>query len=194
VTPKPNGQGKEKSMKSIFLVLIGAMTACGTATSSGPHVQSEGSASAALASYRTFGFRLAERPAAPFEVSARGFEVERRMRPLIVAELSRKGYIEQAGEGKPDFVIAFACGYTKEAAGQTELGGSASTRPTERGGIVIDAFDTSSDTQVWHGAAESKVDPEHIDDALLQAAVQRLLAPFPARRAGFGPVAAAQAP
>jgi hypothetical protein len=176
-------------MKSILLVLVGAMTACGT-VSSGAHVQTESSAGATFATYRTFGVRPGRRPAAPFDVSARDFEVERRMRPLIVAELSRKGYAEEVGQAKPDFVVAFASGYASVEAWQ--YGGSnygASSAPSteiEKNKIVVDAFDTSTDAQVWHGTAVSKVNPEKIDDQLLQASVQRLLAPFPARSAGSG--------
>jgi uncharacterized protein DUF4136 len=176
-------------MKSILLVLVGAMTACGTASSSGAHVQTESSAGTTFATYHTFGFRPARRPAQPFEVSARDFEVERRMRPLIVAELSRKGYAEQVGESKPDFVVAFASGYASVApAGEYPNYGAASAPSTEveKNEIVVDAFDTSTDAQVWHGTAESKVNPEKIDDPLLQASVERLLAPFPARSSGSG--------
>jgi hypothetical protein len=110
------------------------------------------------------------------------------MRPLIVAELSRKGYAEQVGEGRPDFAVVFASGYAPVvASGGTQQGGGQefSTR-VEKNELVVDAFDTSSDVQVWHGTADSNVSPEKIDDQSLQASVQRLLAPFPARSAGSG--------
>jgi hypothetical protein len=167
------------------LTLAGALAACGTAGSSTTHIQTAQSGAGAFASYRTFGFRLSGQPSAPYEVTARSFEVERRMRPLIVAELVRRGYEELTGESKPDFVVAFASGYAKEPAGTVspaELGGTAgATPPVEKGKLVVDAFDTSSETQVWHGTAEAEVNPDKIDDTLLQAAVQRLLATFPPR-------------
>jgi hypothetical protein len=113
------------------------------------------------------------------------------MRPLIVAELSHKGYMEQASAVKPDFVVVFGSGYAKEPASSLALGGEGAATSThvEKNELVIDAFDTSSDAQVWHGTAESDVSPQGIDDPQLQAGVQRLLAPFPMRSVGFGPTA-----
>jgi Pyruvate/2-oxoacid:ferredoxin oxidoreductase gamma subunit len=169
-----------------ILTLAGALAACGTAGSSNPNIQTaHSSAGAAFASYRTFGFRLSGQPSAPYDVTARSFDVERRMRPLIVAELVRRGYQETTGEGKPDFIVAFGSGYAQEPAGTVspaELGGSAAaTPPVEKGKLVVDAFDTSTDAQVWHGTAEAEVNPDKIDDKLLQGAIQRLLTTFPPR-------------
>jgi hypothetical protein len=36
------------------------------------------------------------------------------MRPLIVAELISKGYVEQTATARPDFLIAFASGFIKK--------------------------------------------------------------------------------
>jgi hypothetical protein len=172
-------------MKAKLLsVFLGTTIACGAPAA---RVETaETSAGTALARYHTFGFRPAGQPTPPFEVTARSFEVEGRMRPLIVAELLRKGYTEQTGQDKPDFVLAFESGYSKEAmANGEEVGfaGAASAPRIVRGKITVDAFDMSSDAQVWHGTAEAEVDPKRIDNQLLQMAVQKLLSPFPARNA-----------
>jgi hypothetical protein len=178
----------------VLSVLVGAMTACGTGTSSGGRIETAGSPPAvAFANYHTFGFRPAGQPAAPFEVSARSFEVERRIRPLIVAELLSKGYAEPAGQAKPDFVVVFGSGYSQAAPPSIDQpggAGPAAPTPPEKGRIAIDAFDASSDVQVWHGIAEAEVNPQKIDDQLLQTAIHKLLAPFPARSS----VTSAQAP
>jgi uncharacterized protein DUF4136 len=171
---------------NLLSVFLGATIACGAPAA---RVQTaESAASAAFAKYHTFAFRPAEQPTAPFEVTARSFEVERRMRPLIVAELLRKGYTEQTGQDKPDFVLAFDSGYAKEVMGNLEQAGvqaggagPASAPPIVLGKLTVDAFDASTDGQVWHGTAEADVDPKRIDDHLLQVAVQKLLAPFPSR-------------
>jgi hypothetical protein len=175
-------------MREILLfVLVGTVAACGAARAPEGRVHTESSEASALANYRTFGFRPAGQPAAPFEVSARSFEVERRIRPLIVAGLVQKGYMEQAGDqAKPDFVIVFGSGYAQGPAPSVDQQGGAGLAATpsiEKGRIAIDAFDSSSDTQVWHGTAEAVVDPQKIDDRLLQTAVQQVLASFPARSA-----------
>jgi hypothetical protein len=176
-------------MKATMLLLVGLLAACGGTGLSNRHIQSETAASPTFANYRTFAFGPATQPVAPFGVSGRSFEVERRLRPLVAAELQSKGYTEQAGQAKPDFMVSFASGYFREAdsaqwgPGGTDLG-------VLKGQVVIDAFDVTSEAQVWHGTAEAEVDPKKIDDQLLQSAVRRVLAPFPTRAA----VAAPQAP
>jgi len=164
-------------MKSIGIILLGAMTACAATTSPTVRVQTESSAVASFAAYRTFGFRLAGTPPAPFQVSARSFEVERRMRSLVVAELVHKGYTEQPGPAHPDFVVALASGYATEPV----YVGQEPAETVEKGAIVVDAFDASSSAHVWHSTAETEVDPKQINDQLLQVGVQRVLASFPAR-------------
>lgn len=164
-------------MRSIGMLLLGAMTACAATSAPAMRVRTDSSAVASFATYRTFAFRLAGTPPAPFQVSARSFEVERRMRSLVVAELVRKGYAEQPGPANPDFVVTFASGYAEEP---VYVGEQPSSEAVV-GAIVIDAFDASSAAQVWHGIAETEVDSERIDDQLLQTGVQRVLASFPAR-------------
>jgi Domain of unknown function (DUF4136) len=166
-------------MKSIGIILLGAMTACAAATSPTVRVQTDSSAVASFAAYRTFAFGLAGTPPAPFQVSARSFEVERRMRSLVAAELVRKGYTEQPGSAHPDLVVTFATGYATQE--DVYVGQEPLAETVEKGAIVIDAFDASSAAQVWHGVAETEVDREKINDQLLQTGVQRVLASFPAR-------------
>jgi hypothetical protein len=94
-------------------------------------------------------------------------------------------YVEQASAIKPDFVVAFGSGYAEEPPPSLPLGGEgpAPSKPVERNKLVIDAYDASTDAQVWHATAESDVSPQGIDDMQLQADIHRLLAPFPVRSA-----------
>jgi hypothetical protein len=180
-------------MKSIGLILLGALTACAATTSPTVRVQTDSSAVASFAAYRTFGFGLAEGPPAPFQVSARSFEVQRRMRSLVAAELVRKGYTEQPGPAHPDFVVTLASGYAEQP---PVYGGEAPLFETGKtGAIVINAFDASSAAQVWHGVGETEVDREKINDHLLQTGVQSVLASFPTRSSEGRPgVTSKQAP
>jgi Domain of unknown function (DUF4136) len=174
-------------MKATMLLLVGLLAACGGTGLSNRHVQSETAASPTFANYRTFAFGPATQPVAPFGVSGRSFEVERRLRPLVVAELQSKGYTEQTGQAKPDFMVSFASGYFREEdSAQMEPGAALGVL---KGQVVIDAFDVTSEAQVWHGTAEAEVDPKKIDDQLLQSAVRRVLAPFPTRAAVTAPQA-----
>ncbi len=169
-------------MKATALLFVLASTAC-HASASAPDraVQTIGAASVPSARYHTFAFGLAEPPAAPYALSERSFEVERRLEPFIVAELTKRGYA--LSEGNADFLVRFSAGNAKvpiPQPGETE-GNGGPTEYVHVGELVIDAFDGSSRAQVWHGAAEAQINPQKINERLLQTAVQQMLARFPAR-------------
>jgi hypothetical protein len=176
-------------MKTIGLAFLGAMAACVTTHLPNVLVQTQSSALSSFAPYHTFGFRIAGMPPAPFQVSARSFEVERRMRSLVVAQLVGKGYAEQQGSAHPDFVVSFSAGYADDPppGGEPPM-----FEMPVKGAIVIDVFDASSDAHVWHATAEAEVEPTQLDDRLLRVAVQRALASFPARGPEDGTVASKQ--
>ena len=107
--------------------------------------------------------------------------MERRAQALIVTELTKKGYA--VSENKADFVVQLSAGNTEQpipSAGYLEGNGSPAEY-TNMGELVIDAFDGSSRTQIWHGQASVQINPQRINDALLQTSVQQLLARFPTR-------------
>jgi len=170
---------------TVLLFVLGSVACEHSAGAPAPAVQTVGVASTPFAQYRTFAFGLAEGPPAPYAISERGFEVERRAQPLIAAELTSKGYAV-SDDGKGDFLVRFSVGYAKTVVpqpGSTE----ASAGPTEYqnvGELAIDAFDGSSRTQVWHGSAEAQIDPKKINERLLQTAVRQLLVKFPSRSEG----------
>jgi hypothetical protein len=173
-------------MRAIGLVLLATVAACQATTSAGgpSNVKTESAGSASFAQYRTFGFRLAETPPAPYAVSPRSFEVERRVHDLIVSELVRKGYTEAATNG--DFLFRLSSGTAKtDKVEPTTTGGGTENEPQSvtSGEIVVDAFDGSTSQQVWHGTAQAVIDPQHINQEALGAAVQRMLATIPARGA-----------
>jgi hypothetical protein len=174
-------------MRAIGFVLLATMAACEatTASSAGPsNVKTESAGSASFARYKTFGFRLAETPPAPYAVSPRSFEVERQVHDLIVSELVRKGYTEAAANG--DFLFRLSSGTAKaDKVEPTTTGGGTENEPQSvtSGEIVVDAFDGSTAQQVWHGTAQAVVDPQRINQAQLAAAVQKMLATIPARGA-----------
>jgi hypothetical protein len=175
------GEKGETKMKTTALFFVLALAACQrSASTPAPVVQTVGAASLPFAQYRTFAFGLAERPPPPYAVSERSFEVERRAQTLIVGELTRKGYAS-SGQGKGDFLVRFSVGYAKA---DTPEGYEGPKQSAHLGELVIDAFDGSSSAQVWHGAAEAQIDPQKINDSLLQTAVQQVLAKFPARSVG----------
>jgi hypothetical protein len=170
-------------MKAIGIVLIATMAACQPTISAGSsQVQTTMAAGASFAPFRTFGFRLATEPPSPYQVSARSFEVGRRVRELVAAELVRKGYAE-AGQNA-DFLVRISSGTAREDKAQpTTTSGGNENQPQSitAGEVVVDAFDRSTAQQVWHGTARAEIDPERINEPALEAALQQMLAPFPTR-------------
>jgi hypothetical protein len=177
-------------MKAIGILFVATLAACeattassGSQLSSAPsQIQAVSAQSAAFAAYKTFGFRLAETPPPPYQVSARSFDVERRVHDLVAAELTRRGYTESATN--PDFVVRLSSGTAKEEKAQPTTTSGANENETQSvtaGAIVIDAFDRSTSQQVWHGTARAEIDPQRINEASIQAAVQQMMASFPAR-------------
>lgn len=154
-------------------------------------------ATAPFPQYRTFSFGTDEASPAGFKSTPRTAEVERRMVPVITAVLQEKGYAAAEAGKKGDVVIACASGARKgikRPASSSTHGAADGLSDDEEddfveGAIVIDMFDGTNDGQVWHGAARAQVDPDKIDDELLQRAVREVLAPFPVHAAS-GPQAA----
>jgi hypothetical protein len=169
-------------MKAIALSFVVALSACqpGAAAPS-PKVHTVAAVNAPFAQYRTFALGFAERPPAPYTVSEESFEVERRAQELIAAELMKKGYA--LANGNADLVVRFSAGTSKMEAAlvKEQTLNEDRSQQVSVGGLVIDAFDASSRVHVWHGTAEARIDSKGIDDQLLQAAVQQVLAKFPVR-------------
>jgi hypothetical protein len=172
-------------MKSIAIILAATMAACQATTASVPgpsHVQTTSAEAAAFAPFRTFGFRLAEQPPSPYELSARSFEVERRVHDMVVAELVRKGYTETGADA--DLLIRISSGTAREDKAEpvdTSGGTENEPHPITVGEVAVDAFDRRTGQQVWHGTAQAEIDPQRINGPALQATVQRMLTPFPGR-------------
>jgi Domain of unknown function (DUF4136) len=165
-------------MKWMALALLGA-TSCTTAavpnsavatSVSSPHVP--------LAAYHTFSFGLADQPKSGYEVTPRSLEVQRRLRPLVLAALQERGYTEN--ETKADFIVKLATG-TGAGPGPGPEVERAVHVPVARGFIGINIYDAPTGTEVWQGSAFAEIDPEKIDDSLLEMGVSHMLAGFPAR-------------
>jgi hypothetical protein len=102
------------------------------------------------------------------------------MHELVATALARKGYREASPS--PDFWVRLSSGTLKVDASQSYDGTSASENDSLiLGEMVVDAFDGSTAQQVWHGTAKAEIDPQQINERAIGAALQQMLAPFPAR-------------
>jgi hypothetical protein len=170
-------------MKAIGIVLVSTMAACQATMAPGAsQVHATSAEVASFAPFRTFGFRLPEDPPSPYKVSARSFEVERRVQELVAGELVRKGYAQT--DSSADFLVRISSGTAREDKPHpttTSGGNENEVHLITVGEISVDAFDRSTTQQVWHGTTRAEIDPQRINEPALQAAVQQMLAPFPAR-------------
>jgi hypothetical protein len=139
--------------------------------------------------YRTFSYGSPEDPARGYVISAWSAQVRERVQPLITAALGQKGYASASGTG--DLVIRFGSGRRVvhvEEAEPPEGDQSLPEMPNpeydvvERS-LVIDAFDATNGARVWHGSSRAEIDPNRINEALLQTSVREMLASFPAAQA-----------
>lgn len=174
-------------MKSIAWLLLCAAVACSTKTADrSTNVASTASPNVAFGTYSTFSFGLSDQPRPGYEVTPRSLEVQRRLRPLVSEELRARGYADRANQG--DLIVKLATGThapSRPNRGATELYGtydsSGGDPPKARGYIAINIYDAATGAAIWQGTATADVDAENIDDALLKAAVRRMLASLPKR-------------
>jgi hypothetical protein len=169
--------------KTASLVLLVALSAFGMAgCAQAVSIHTAANPAAHFEQYRTFTFAPAEGPPRGYQMPRRSPEVEQRLRALIAAALTQRGYLQGATKG--DFLIMFGFGrrtipvHEDSAVGGEWLPDDEDADFVE-GSLVIDAFDSSSGARVWHGACRGQNDLAHVDDALLQRTVSHLLAPFP---------------
>jgi Domain of unknown function (DUF4136) len=170
---------REKIMKWLSVVLLGAVTSCSAATVPTKGVATSIAAPhASFTSYRTFSFGLSDQPKSGYEVTARSLEVQRRLRPLVQQVLQERGYLEDAAKG--DLVVKLATG---TGAVPNRTAEHAIATGLAQGFIGIDIYDGSTGGEVWQGSAFAEIDPDKVDDSLLKMGVSHMLADFPARSA-----------
>jgi len=179
-------------MKWMTLALSCALAACNATNPKPPRAtaSSIGAPRADFSKYQTFSFGPANPPMTGYETTTRALEVQRRLTPLVEAQLQKRGYSENADHA--DLVIKLTTGTGVELGDKTQHGNPAEATAT--GFIGIDAYDGETGTAVWHGFAYAEIDPEQISDGLLARGVQHMLSDFPARqdRASKEPQAYAQ--
>jgi hypothetical protein len=131
---------------------------------------------ASLAGYNTFSFGLADQPQPGYDVTARALEVQRRLRPMVLQALRERGYVED--ESKADFVVKLAAG---TGAVPKSVGERTVTTGSARGFIGIRIYDKQTGSEVWAGTAFAEIEPEQIDDKVLEMGVAHMLASFPTK-------------
>ncbi|MGO8992240.1 MAG: DUF4136 domain-containing protein [Polyangiaceae bacterium] len=139
--------------------------------------------------YRTFSFGPEEGPPVGYRTAARSVDVRRRLRPLITAALTERGYVAANANAneKADFVVMYGSGL-RDSSVHEESSVSAEWLPDDEnadfveGSLVIDAFDGTKGNRVWHGASRANINPDQLYDERLQRVVRELISAFPAAR------------
>jgi len=123
--------------------------------------------------------------------------LEEGLKAAARAELLAKGYRFATPPQTPDFVVAFMFGSSEHLSElsypSTSADPQAWTRPeldaqsrrsTLEGHLAIDLFRTADRRLVWHGQAQSPVEPlDPGNGALIRKAVEAIMIGFPARSA-----------
>jgi hypothetical protein len=122
---------------------------------------------------------------------------EQRIRAAVDSELAARGYrsVEQA---RADLVVSFAVG-REEKLGVQDMGGrdrvyyhgyghgdwyrgsAVQVRTYTEGTLVLEIFERASQQAVWVGWASKRLSPADDREEVLQRAIAKILAPFPAR-------------
>lgn len=167
-------------MKLMTLTLLGLMTACSATTATAPRASASGvgSPAADFNKYQTFTFAPANPPAAGYETTPRSLEVQQKLASLVEASLHERGY--QQSTDNADLVIKISTGSGILPGDKVQRGNASADAPA--GFIGIDAYDRATGASIWHGSAFAEIDPQHIDESLLQRGVNEMLASFPARQ------------
>ena len=143
---------------------------------------------ASFASYHTFAFGLAENPPQSYQTTPRSLEVQRRLHSIVLTTLQKRGYVED--KSKSDFIVKLVTGTGEGANASAEhadlqIEGYRPPMPA-KGFIGIHIYDAPSGSMIWQGSAFAEVDPEKIDDGLLQRGVDHMLANLPTRELASG--------
>jgi hypothetical protein len=182
------------NMRSLGVLVLLTTVACGAERSEAGPVASATSATmhtatnpgAAFDRYRTFSFGPSEGVPADYPMSARSLEVQHRLQPFIAAALTQKGYVPVTG--KADVFVRFGSGQLDTSREIIDM--EAGWLPDDEiadfveGSLVIDAFDGTGGHRVWHGASLANIDPDRIDDQLLERSVKEILSLFPEANGG----------
>ena len=168
-------------MKWISIVVVCALTACGT---SNPQPKTAATSVAAphasLTSYRTFSFGLSDPPKSGYEVTPRSLDVQRRLRSVVLRALQQRGYTASDVQG--DMVVKLAAGTGAEVLNGAANGAERTTPSGSVSGYIgINIYDGLSGNEVWQGSAFAEIDPATIDDSLLALGVAHMLKDFPVR-------------
>jgi hypothetical protein len=162
------------SMSLLGLACLGAV-GCYATAGGGPEVATTAAAApnGEIGMHHTFAFGLTESAPQGFVSSPRTLEVERRMRGLIAAALTQKGYTEDPDKG--EILVRFGASNAHEA----ENPETANTM--DMGRLGIDVYDATTKVELWRAVAVVQIDPKQINDRIVGAAVSSALATFPAR-------------
>lgn len=120
-----------------------------------------------------------------------------RVQASIDRSLATRGFTPAAAGSSGDFAVAFTLG-RRDSVQVTDLGpygpfyrgwGWAGARNVDvrnitDGTIVIDIYDVATRQAVWHGVATQQINPDRIDQAQVDTAIDSILARFPPQPGG----------
>jgi hypothetical protein len=177
-------------MRPFSIALLGATISCHAMTVSTPAFAATPPAAqtAAFSRYHTFSFALPGQPPAGYDVSDRSLEGEGRARQAVVADLVRKGYVEESSNGeKSDFIVRLSSGTRELPSSNSET--EYHPQESEETNVTVDLFDAANGSHVGHGVAITDADTKTIDVAQLRVGVLTAIAAVPPQSSSSSSVA-----
>ncbi|MEO8876618.1 MAG: DUF4136 domain-containing protein [Polyangiaceae bacterium] len=178
----------------VSAALASAASVVGCESGAGVRAHASSLPTAPFASYHTFSFDSSDGAPGGYKTSASSAEIQDRMKPMIAAELQKKGYSPATAKG--DFVIRFGSGrrnvQVPHSSSSSQLDSfmeEDESKDFVEGAIIVNAFDGANDGQIWHGSARTEINPHHVDDALLAKSIAEVLVKFPVASPSAAPAA-----
>ena len=157
--------------RSIALVLAAlALSAC----ASTPDVTSDTTPGANFANYKTFTW---VNPLPPAGMNPVAFE---RIRQGVEGQLIAKGY-SKAEPGDLSVILTLGARDKTDVTTWGRFGQQVDIYTYTEGKLSVDVFDTKTKQPLWHGQATQTITPGKSDPALIDAAVNGVMAKFPVR-------------
>ena len=184
-----------RSSLAVVSIALGAIVLISGCASTPEEPQSMRDPQADFNDYKTFSWKAetsGDKTDQPVSL------VDGYIRKAILAELTRKGYVEAAPGTTPDLRIEyetasaeklknrpFSVGVGVGSWGGNTGGsvgvGSSSVKNVKEGSLVIHAIDQARNTEVWRGSVSRELGKGNVDPAAVEAAVAKVLSDFPAR-------------
>ena len=155
--------------------------AVSTPSLAGPSISTQAAPGVNFSAYKTYSWVQAQAPAGGNPV------MQQRIINDLDGALALKGYKQVQTGGDLSLIPTIGAREKTDVQSWGFWGRQLSVNQYTEGQLSLDAFDTKTQQAVWHGQASQTIDPAKPNPAKVDAAIQKLMAQFPATAATSPP-------